>query len=70
MQQIQEGAQLQAGDVGPATAIFHGFKQLEEAVAVFGEAVAESAILDGAMQLLEPPRQIEQGGRIDFEAFS
>ena len=69
LQQIQEGAQLQAGDIGPAAAVLHRLQQLVEAVAVFGETVAESAILDGAVQLFEPPQQIQQGGRIAFEAF-
>jgi hypothetical protein len=42
---------------------------LIEAVAVFGEAVAESAVLDSAVQLLKPPQQIKEGGRIAFETF-
>lgn len=60
-QQIHERAQLQPGDVGPAAAAFHLGEQGEQAIAVAGQAAAEGAVLDAAVQVLDAAQQIEQG---------
>ena len=67
LQQIHEGAQLQAWDVGPAAAPLHFLEQVEQVVAVGGEAVAEGTVLDGAVEVLQLPQQGQQGFRVVAE---
>lgn len=61
MQQIHEGAQLQAGDVGPAAGLLHALQNTEKPVAIGRQAAAEGTILNRAMGLLQLAQQIQQG---------
>jgi hypothetical protein len=63
LHQVHEGAQLQARDVGPATASLHLLQQIEEKIAIGGKAAAERAILNAAVELLHLAQQGQQGLR-------
>ena len=62
-----ERFQLQARDVGPATAAFHGLQQAEKPLTVFGQAAAKGAVLNVAMQGFNAAQQSEQCLGIAFQ---
>ena len=62
-----QGFELKPGDVGPATAPFHGLEKVEEVLPVFGQAAAESAVLDAAVECLDTAQQGEQGFRVALQ---
>jgi hypothetical protein len=53
LEQIHEGAQLEAGDVGPAATLLHPLQQVEQVIAVGRQAAAEGTVLDAAVQVLQ-----------------
>jgi len=67
LQQIHEGAQLQAGDVGPAAAALHVSEQGEQLLTVRRQAAAEGAVLNRAMQGFQIPQQGQQLLGLAFE---
>ena len=56
-----KGFELKPGDVGPATAPFHGLEKVEEVLPVFGQAAAKSVVLDAPMERLDTAQKGEQG---------
>ncbi len=60
LQQIHEGAELQAGDVGPAATFLHPLEQGEQVVAICRQAAAERAVLDATVKLFQVPQQSQQ----------
>jgi hypothetical protein len=61
LEQIHKGAQLKAGDVGPAATALDALQQAEQPTAIGGEAAAEGPVLNGTVQLLQLPQQGQQG---------
>ena len=62
-----QGFELKPGDVGPATAPFHGLEKVEKVLPVFGQTAAESAVLDAAVERLDRAQQREQGFRVALQ---
>ena len=60
LQQIQECAQLQPRDVGPAPAQLHVLKQFEQGASLRGKTGSEGPVLDGAMQMLKMAEKGQQ----------
>ena len=61
LEQIHEGAQLQAGDVRPAATLLHPLQQVEQVIAIGRQAAAEGTVLDAAVQVLQLTQQFQQG---------
>ena len=60
LEEIEKRAQLQPGDVGPASTELHVLKKLEQGASLRGKAGSEGTVLDGAMQMLEMAEKGQQ----------
>ena len=56
--------QLRSGDVGPAAALLQVLQQFKQLVAVGGQAAAQGAVLDAAMQLFQFSQQVYKRFRL------
>ena len=59
-QQVDEGAQLKPGDVGPTATLLHGLQQGEQLLAIFRKALTEGTLLHVAMHSFKLPQQQEE----------
>ena len=60
----EEVMQLRSGDVGPAAALLQVLQQFKQLVAVGGQAAAQGAVLDAAMQLFQFSQQVHKRFRL------
>ena len=59
-QQVDEGAQLKPGDVGPAAALLHGLQQGEQLLTILRKALKEGTLLHVAIHYFKLPQQQEE----------